>query len=307
MAQRRHRGAGGDVLHRPAGLTENDKDLTLGKNDFSDSLNTTPLVILGFPQVGETVSVDVSGWGPSGITFDFAWYLDGVEIVGPETNQYTVQLEDIGHELSAGVTATKSGYLTSIATSPPLVVASTFADVPVGHPFNLEIEWMRAADLANGYLDNGYRTYHPIEDVSRQAMAAFLYRLAGSPAIMLPAEPSFADVPFDHPFSTPIEWMKAEGISNGNVGPGGTIVYLPLEAVTRQSMAAFLYRNADNPPFDPPATATFSDVPVGHPFFKEIEWMKAEGITNGNVDGSYGAIDPVSRQAMAAFLYRYTH
>jgi hypothetical protein len=52
----------------------------------------------------------------------------------------------------------------------------------------------------------------------------------------------------------------------------------------------------------PPATATFPDVPTGHPFFQYVEALYAAGITAGYGNGSFGANDPISRGQMAAFL-----
>jgi hypothetical protein len=190
-----------------------------------------------------------------------------------------------------------------------LALAGPFADVRNSSPFATEIAWMYTTGLSNGYLDGGVRTYHPVEAVSRQAMAAFLYRYEGQPSFPLPASPSFADVPVGHPFYTEIEWMKWAGITNGNVGPGGTLLYLPLDDVSRQSMSAFLYRVAGSPAFTPPATASFTDVSVGSLFYTQVEWMKANAISNGYADPggqfSFHPVEAVSRQAMAAFLYRY--
>jgi hypothetical protein len=53
-----------------------------------------------------------------------------------------------------------------------------------------------------------------------------------------------------------------------------------------------------------PDTASFSDVPTSHPFFKEIEAMAASGITTGYADGTFKPGATVTRQAMAAFLSR---
>src|SRR5665648_934830 len=49
---------------------------------------------------------------------------------------------------------------------------------PVGAPFYTEIEWLAATGITTGYADH---TFHPVEDVSRQAMAAFLYRYDTNP------------------------------------------------------------------------------------------------------------------------------
>jgi len=50
--------------------------------------------------------------------------------------------------------------------------------------------------------------------------------------------------------------------------------------------------------------STFRDVPPGHPFFDEIAFTADSGIAEGFADGSYRPGQPVSRQAMAAFLQR---
>ena len=50
---------------------------------------------------------------------------------------------------------------------------------------------------------------------------------------------------------------------------------------------------------------TFPDVPITHPFFDAIAWMVGAHIASGYGDGNFHPNDPVTRQAVAAFLYRY--
>ncbi|OWY61789.1 hypothetical protein B7486_61915 [cyanobacterium TDX16] len=50
--------------------------------------------------------------------------------------------------------------------------------------------------------------------------------------------------------------------------------------------------------------ATFRDVPPGHPFSDEIAFTADSGIAEGFPDGTFRPGEPVSRQAMAAFLQR---
>src|SRR5262245_36428599 len=49
---------------------------------------------------------------------------------------------------------------------------------------------------------------------------------------------------------------------------------------------------------------TFPDVPTDHPFYDEIEWMAATGITNGFEDGTFKPSQPVTRGSMSAFMQR---
>jgi len=152
-------------------------------------------------------------------------------------------------------------------------------------------------DIAGGYPDG---TFLPTAAVTRQSMAAFLYRLAGTPAFTPPAKATFTDVPKTHPFFKEIEWLAAKNIANGYAdGTFGANLQ-----VTRQSTAAFLYRFAGSPAFTAPVTPSFKDVPKTRAFFKEIEWLAARNIAGGFEDGTFRPTIAVSRQAMAAFLHR---
>ena len=171
-----------------------------------------------------------------------------------------------------------------------------FGDVPLSHPFADEIAWVAANAITTGYADC---TYRPGGFVSRGAMAAFLYRASGWPDD--PWAPSgFPDVPSGYDFAREVAWMVTQGITTG-YGDGS---FRPSATVSRQAMAAFLYRFAGSPWFSPPSTPTFSDVGPGHPFYREIEWLASTGIAGGYPDGGYHPVAPVSRQAMAAFLAR---
>jgi hypothetical protein len=55
------------------------------------------------------------------------------------------------------------------------------------------------------------------------------------------------------------------------------------------------------------ATSRFSDVPVGAPYYADIEWLAAEGIAQGNPDGTFRPKANVTRQAMAVFLYHFAN
>jgi hypothetical protein len=118
-----------------------------------------------------------------------------------------------------------------------------------------------------------------------------------------PPVQTFVDVPPSHPFYEDIEWMAAEGISEG-YEPGPE--YRPSIAVSRAAMSAFMYRLAESPPFASPGTPTFADVGTGHPFYDEIEWMADTGITTGfpTSPPTYQPGAAVSRQSMSAFMYR---
>jgi Tol biopolymer transport system component len=213
-----------------------------------------------------------------------------VELDGPGT---TVLYTSKGDPVGTNDDDQRDLFLASCGSS-----GQTFTDVGATHPFLDEIEWMAAARISTGYLDV---TYRPSLAVSRGAMSAFMYRLAGEPTFFPPPTPSFSDVGTGHPFYDEVQWMKATGVSTG-YGDG---TYRPADPVTRQSMSAFMYRLAGEPTFTAPGAATFTDVSLTHPFFDEIEWMASEDITTGYAPGpTYRPSTAVSRQAMSAFMLR---
>jgi hypothetical protein len=60
----------------------------------------------------------------------------------------------------------------------------SFNDVGLSSPFFPEIEWLAEVEVTGGFDDGGY---HPSAPVSRQAMAAFMFRLADGPALTSPS------------------------------------------------------------------------------------------------------------------------
>ena len=106
-------------------------------------------------------------------------------------------------------------------------------------------------------------------------MAAFFYRLAGSPAYTPPAVSPFTDVTPATPFYAEMAWMHDEGIATGF--PDGS--YRPWEPVNRDAMAAFMYRFANSPTFTAPGTSPFTDVATTDQFYLELTWLRSTGIS----------------------------
>lgn len=176
-----------------------------------------------------------------------------------------------------------------------------FKDVPGHAQFAREISWMAEEGISTGYPDG---TYRPLDNVARNAMAAFMYRLAGKPQLPAGASP-FKDVRKGDAFAGEMLWLARKGVSTG--WPDGT--YRPMNPVNRDAMAAFMYRLAGSPKFTPPKKSPFQDVSTSNQFYKEISWLAAEGISTG-WDWGYGVKkfepgQPVKRDAMAAFMYRF--
>ena len=116
------------------------------------------------------------------------------------------------------------------------------------------------------------------------------------------APTSFPDVPPTHPFAGDIDWMLSENLATGYADG----LFRPAATISRQAAAAFLYRFAESPNGDDPTCAAkpFADIESTHPFCGEIAWMAAQGLTTGYADGTFRPTGAVTRQALAAQLYR---
>ena len=270
--------------------------------------------VSGTAQVGQALTAASGMWVPSDASFAYQWLADGTAISGATAASFTPTASELGKKISVMVTGSKSGYTSASATSAQTAAviaaaAIVFLDVPPSAPFATEIGWMAAHGISTGYQVPGGREYRPYGNVSRDAMAAFLYRFAGSPAFTPPATSQFTDVAVTDPFYKEISWLASTGVTTGWDVGGGKREFRPYAFITRDAMAAFLYRFAGSPAFTPPATSQFTDVAITGSFYKEIAWLASTGVTTGwDVGGGKREFRPfanITRDAMAAFLYRY--
>ena len=183
------------------------------------------------------------------------------------------------------------------------------------YPATIDVTWYRDGSLiASGVTytltraDVGTNVTAQLR-ASKPGLTARVYDSPPAPAVSC-GETMFADVCADHPFATEIAGMWTTGVSTGSTNdPNGDPLYRPSASVSRQAMASFLQRMS-GAAFTPPTVPTFADVDPTHPFYSAIEWMAAEGISTGTPQLSgkplYEPAKPVSRQAMAVFLARYT-
>jgi len=175
--------------------------------------------------------------------------------------------------------------------------APSFSDVSPGTMFYEDIMWLAGEGITTGYPDG---TFRPVSPVGRDAMAAYLYRLAGSPEVTVPRSQPFRDVTPQTEHYEAIIWAYQNGIARG--WSDGT--FRPTAPIERGAMAAFLFRYAGSPVVEVSSSAPFRDVPVGSQFAREVAWLKVEGIATGWPDGTYRPLGSMNRDAMAAFLHR---
>ncbi|QIM19326.1 hypothetical protein G7066_13440 [Leucobacter coleopterorum] len=261
------------------------------------------------------LKANTAAWGPKPVQLRYQWNRNGSPISGATGESYKLSIADAGRRLTVTVTGSKTAYGTASRTSDPVKLKgaptppkrSPFIDVPTYHRFYQQIAWMHQTGLSTGTATAQGPVYGPKSAVTREAMAAFLYRLDALKTRKPPAKSPFIDVSVNQKFYRQIAWMAETGLSTGTRTATGSR-YDPKAAVSREAMAAFLYRLEAPKGYSPPKTSPFSDVPTNHRFYREIAWMRSSGLSTGTPQPGgkpiYAPKDPVSREAMAAFLFR---
>ena len=192
-------------------------------------------------------------------------------------------------------------------------ITEPFADVTPDTPHYEDILWLYNRGISTGWVSrSGVRTFQPYSNVARCDMAAFLYRLAGSPDYAPSAKDKtyFSDVDEDTPHCVEIWWLASQGISRGWDEKDGTHTFRPYANVARCDMAAFLYRLAGEPDYAPTAKERkyFSDIDADSPHAMEVWWLASTGVSAGwDEKGGGHTFRPynnVARCDMAAFLHR---
>jgi hypothetical protein len=119
---------------------------------------------------------------------------------------------------------------------PAPTTTAAFEDVAADATYGTAVDWLAEQEITLGCTTT---TYCPEGTVTRAEMAAFLWRLEGSPEGSVPA--GFGDVASGAFFYDAADWLLASGVTNGCT----TVNYCPQGLVSRAEMFTFLRRVDD--------------------------------------------------------------
>ena len=110
---------------------------------------------------------------------------------------------------------------------------------------------------------------------------------------------SFTDVSKDDWFYDEVYYVYTRNIMNGI----GTNEFAPNNTLNRAMVVTMLYRLQGQPATS--TSGTFTDVPTGQWYTEAVEWAAKNSIVNGMGDGKFAPESPITREQLAAILYRY--
>lgn len=171
------------------------------------------------------------------------------------------------------------------------IPAAAYSDVPAGAWYAQAAEYCRESGLLNG---TSAGQFSPDRTVTRGMLAVVLHRMAGTPEAA-EGEP-FADVAEDAWYAPAIRWASATGVMGGY----GAGLFGPENAITREQLAAALWRRAGCPEAQ---AADFTDAAAISAYARNaVDWARANQIMNGQSDGSFGPADVLTRAQLAQVL-----
>ena len=253
---------------------------------------------------GATVAIDAGT--RSGYTFDGWTSADGVTFANAGSAQTTFTMPAGDVTVTAGFTRISSGPTTyaitapdaengTVRVSPSRASRGTTVTITVTPDEGYELESLTVLDSRDNEIsltDKGDGKYTFTMPAGRVTVEASFAKIAPEP---LP----FGDVDDGDWFADAVRFVYANGMMNGV----SETDFAPHAATSRSMIVTILYRMEGEPVVD--YAMDFTDVASDAYYTEAVRWAASKGIVGGYGNGLFGANDDVTREQLAAILYRY--
>ena len=174
-----------------------------------------------------------------------------------------------------------------------------FADVASGAWYADAVQYVCENGIMNGISETAFG---PDRITTRAMAVTMLYRLEGEPDAVASG---FADVPADAYYADAVAWAQANDIVNGV----SETAFAPDDPVTREQMAAVLYRYAQFKGYDVTASndlSSYTDASrISSYAITAMGWANAAGLITGNTGTTLNPRGNATRAEVATILMRF--
>lgn len=209
----------------------------------------------------------------------------------------TVKKSDTVYTFTMPASAVKVGVSYVKATETPS--ATKFNDVSANDWFASAVDYVTGKGMMNGTADN---TFSPKANTTRGMVVTVLYRLENQPST---SAAFFTDVASGAYYANAVAWANANGIVSGY----GSGKFGPNDKVTREQLAAILYRYAQYKKYDVSGANSldgYTDAQsVSSYAVPALQWANAAGVVTGKSGSKLDPKGNATRAEVAAMLMRF--
>lgn len=229
---------------------------------------------------------------------DKGYKLDKLTVTdGSGKSVSTVKKSDTVYTFTMPASAVKVGVSYVKATETPS--KTKFNDVSANDWFASAVDYVTGKGMMNGTADN---TFSPKANTTRGMVVTVLYRLENQPST---SAASFTDVASGAYYANAVAWANANGIVSGY----GSGKFGPNDKVTREQLAAILYRYAQYKKYDVSGANSldgYTDVQsVSSYAVPALQWANAAGVVTGKSGSKLDPKGNATRAEVAAMLMRF--
>lgn len=226
---------------------------------------------------------------------DSGYVLDSLSVT--DKNGDSVSLNEIG---SGKYTFTMPGSSVTVKAAFAEGNATPFTDVSTGDWYYDAVKYVYKAGMMNGTTAT---SFGPEVTTTRAMIVTILYRLEGEPAVS--AASVFTDVAAGQYYTNAVAWASSKNI----VGGYGDGKFGPEDTITREQLAAILYRYAQYKGYDVSATNSlngFADVGQLSSYAEAaMQWANGEGLITGVTGTTLAPTGSATRAQVATILMRF--
>lgn len=175
-----------------------------------------------------------------------------------------------------------------------------FSDVRIADWFYNDVKYVYEKGMMAGTAAD---VFAPNATTTRAMIVTILYRLEGSPAVT--GTSAFVDVPAGQWYTGAVNWAAANQIVKGT----SATTFAPNDSITREQMAAILYRYAQYKGYDVTKKADlsgYSDNGQVSAYAKDaLAWANAAKLINGVTNTTLAPQGNATRAQVSAILHRF--
>lgn len=187
-----------------------------------------------------------------------------------------------------------------VSNSTDTTDTNKFEDVYVSDWYFDAVQYVYENDMMAGTSDT---TFSPNQTTTRGMIVTILYRLEGEPTVT--GTTAFTDVTADQYYANAVAWA----VQNGIVAGSDATTFAPNNAITREQMAAILYRYAQFKGYDVSAKAdlsTYIDAADVSAYATDaMAWASQTGLITGTSATTLSPAGQATRAQVATILMRF--